>query len=158
MPILIWGCRNRLAVQESTRVQESTSFDNDCKFTYSFTAHMHEIPKYFDWLKILSLNFHWIFTESVKIFWYFMHMRGKTVCEFTVIIKWGRFLHPSRFLHRESIPAPSDQNCHFGPLTAQTLMVPSIQYMYLFLDVLLGYSTYWMGGENKPQIPRYPGS
>eukprot|EP01048_Picozoa_sp_COSAG05_P006490 COSAG05_NODE_421_length_9965_cov_60.769207_15_plen_25_part_01 len=25
-------------MQESTRVQESTSFDNDCKFTYSFTA------------------------------------------------------------------------------------------------------------------------
>jgi len=22
--------------------------DNDCKFTYSFTAHMHEIPKYVD--------------------------------------------------------------------------------------------------------------
>ena len=25
-------------------------FDNDCKFTYSFTAHMHEIPKYFYFL------------------------------------------------------------------------------------------------------------
>ena len=44
--ILIRARRNRLAAQESTRTQESTSFDNDCKFTYSFTAHMHEIPKY----------------------------------------------------------------------------------------------------------------
>ena len=72
-------------------------------------------------------NFHWIFTESVKIFWYFMHMRGKTICEFTVIIKWGRFLHPSRFLHRVSIPAPSDQNCH---LALYQYLVPTIDSSY----------------------------
>ena len=28
----------------------------------------------------------WKYFDSVKIFWYFMHMRGKTICEFTVII------------------------------------------------------------------------
>ena len=26
---------------------------------------------------------------SVNIFWYFMHMRGKTICEFTVIIEYA---------------------------------------------------------------------
>eukprot|EP01048_Picozoa_sp_COSAG05_P037847 COSAG05_NODE_17875_length_317_cov_17.954128_1_plen_44_part_10 len=32
------------ATENRPHDRESTSFDNDCKFTYSFTAHMHEIP------------------------------------------------------------------------------------------------------------------
>ena len=46
---------------------------------------------------------------SVNIFWYFMHMRGKTICEFTVIIEYrvertdsGR---QSRFWPREQMLA-----------------------------------------------------
>ena len=35
-----------LMIENRPHDRESTSFDNDCKFTYSFTAHMHEIPKY----------------------------------------------------------------------------------------------------------------
>ena len=33
--------------QYSVKRGASPPFDNDCKFTYCFTAHMHEIPKYF---------------------------------------------------------------------------------------------------------------
>ena len=47
--------------------------------------------------------------NSARIFWYFMHMRGKTICEFTVIIEYrvertdsGR---QSRFSPREQMLA-----------------------------------------------------
>ena len=36
------------------------------------------------WTKRWGTSLNLILT--VKIFWYFMHMRGKTICEFTVII------------------------------------------------------------------------
>ena len=36
----------------------------------------------------ICMKYQNILTEiCMKIFWYFMHMRGNTICEFTVIIK-----------------------------------------------------------------------
>ena len=73
---------------------------------------------------------------SVNIFWYFMHMRGKTICEFTVIIEYpvertdsGR---QSRFWPREQMlawvvdwPSPSST---WGGSTYRSLQARPVLY------------------------------
>ena len=46
--VIVLSRRESTSFRDRPSSRESTSFDNDCKFTYSFTAHMHEIPKYVD--------------------------------------------------------------------------------------------------------------
>ena len=47
---------SHLSRREWTSFREWPSFDNDCKFTYSFTAHMHEIPKYLNEIQLSSTS------------------------------------------------------------------------------------------------------